>query len=96
MDEPFKGTNVKDAFDASLEILRRFATKEGCHFFFSSHLIELDEPLPGPEHIVRAHFAAQEEQGRLQFDYLLRAGISDQRLGVRVLSEEGVFEFLDK
>ncbi|MCG8415361.1 MAG: hypothetical protein MI746_14175 [Pseudomonadales bacterium] len=96
MDEPFKGTNVKDAFDASLEILRRFATKEGCLFFFSSHLIELDEQLPGPEHIVRAHFAAQEEQGRLQFDYLLRAGISDQRLGVRVLSEEGVFEFLDK
>lgn len=96
MDEPFKGTNVKDAFDASLEILRRFATKEGCLFFFSSHLIELDEQLPGPEKIIRAHFAAQEQQGRLQFDYLLRDGVSDQRLGVRVLSEEGVFEFLDK
>jgi hypothetical protein len=31
----------------------------------------------------------------LGFDYLLRSGVSSQRLGMRVLQEEGVFELLD-
>lgn len=95
MDEPFKGTNVKDAFDASLAILRRFATKEGCLFLFSSHLIELDEQLEDVEQIARSHFRALENSGKLKFDYLVRPGISTQRLGVRVLEEEGVFDLLD-
>ena len=43
MDEPFKGTNVKDALDASLAILERLATKADCLFLVSSHLIELRE-----------------------------------------------------
>ena len=95
MDEPFKGTNVKDAFDASLAILRRFATKDGCLFLFSSHLIELDEQLADESQITRSHFQALENEGRLKFDYLIRPGISTQRLGVRVLEEEGVFDLLD-
>ena len=45
MDEPFKGTNVKDAFDASLAILERFSHREECLFVFSSHLIELSDHL---------------------------------------------------
>lgn len=96
MDEPFKGTNVKDALDASLAILKRLATKEDCLFLFSSHLIELDAQLEESKHITRSHFEAQVDEGKLTFDYLLRPGVSDQRLGVRVLDEEGVFALLDK
>ena len=95
MDEPFKGTNVKDAFDASLAVLKRFATKEGCLFLFSSHLIELDDQLLESSQISRSHFVAEVDSGKLKFDYQLRPGVSDQRLGVRVLEEEGVFELLD-
>jgi DNA mismatch repair protein MutS len=95
MDEPFKGTNVKDAYDASLAVLNRFANKEGCLFLFSSHLIELDEQLEEAHFITRSHFVADVEGGKLSFDYLLRPGVSDQRLGVRVLEEEGVFALLD-
>ena len=96
MDEPFKGTNVKDALDASLAVLKRFATKEGCLFLFSSHLIELDDQLEESKQICRSHFEAQVDGTTLSFDYKLRPGISDQRLGVRVLEEEGVFSLLDK
>jgi len=96
MDEPFKGTNVKDALDASLAVLKRFATKEGCLFLFSSHLIELDDQLDESRQIARSHFEAQVDGSKLSFDYKLRDGISDQRLGVRVLDEEGVFALLDK
>jgi DNA mismatch repair ATPase MutS len=95
MDEPFKGTNVKDAFDASLAVLERFATKEDCLFLFSSHLIELDDQLEETKQISRSHFIAEVDGGRLKFDYQLRPGVSDQRLGVRVLEEEGVFDLLD-
>ena len=95
MDEPFKGTNVKDALDASKAILERFSTKEACLFMFSSHLIELSEHISDAGKIDCRYFQAQEGQGRLRFDYLLRPGVSSQRLGMRVLREEGVFELLD-
>lgn len=96
LDEPFKGTNVKDAFDASLVILQRFASKDNCLFMFLSHLIELDEHLEDVHQIKRCHFEAQEVAGKLSFNYLIQPGVSDQRLGVRVLKEEGVFELLNK
>ena len=96
MDEPFKGTNVKDAFDASLAILERFATRSQCLFMFSSHLIELSEQLKDIDRVDCRFFEAEEGEGRLKFDYQLRPGISTQRLGMRVLEEEGVFELLDK
>ena len=95
LDEPFKGTNVKDAFDASLAILKRLAAREGCLFMFSSHLIELSEKLSGVGQIDRRYFEAEEGGGRLRFEYLLRPGVSSQRLGMRVLREEGIFELLD-
>lgn len=95
MDEPFKGTNVKDALDASRSILERFAEREDCLFLCSSHLIELSASLAERPEVDCRHFAADEQGGRLRFDFRLREGISDQRLGMRVLAEEGVFELLD-
>lgn len=96
MDEPFKGTNVKDALDASLAILQRFAKVKDCLFLFSSHLIELDEQLKESNQIKRSHFEARVDGSKLSFDYMLRPGVSDQRLGVRILDEEGVFALLDE
>lgn len=96
MDEPFKGTNVKDALDASLAILQRFATKKDCLFMVSSHLIELGEQLSSNDQVDCRFFEAEESEGRLRFDYLLHQGVSSQRLGMRVLREEGVFELLDR
>lgn len=95
MDEPFKGTNVKDALDASLAILERLATRDGCLFMFSSHLIELSEELSAVGQIDCRYFEAEEGEGRLRFEYMLRRGVSRQRLGMRVLREEGIFELLD-
>jgi DNA mismatch repair ATPase MutS len=95
MDEPFKGTNIKDAFDASLAILQRFAMSEDCLFMVSSHLIELSERLSADLHVDYQYFEAEEQEDQLRFDYVLRPGVSSQRLGMRVLREEGVFDLLD-
>jgi DNA mismatch repair protein MutS len=94
MDEPFKGTNVKDALDASRTIMESFANKEGCLFMFSSHLIELCDQMSAIDKIDCRHFEANEYEGRLRFDFLLQPGVSSQRLGMRVLAEEGIFELL--
>ncbi len=96
MDEPFKGTNVKDALDASLAILERFAAREDCITLFSSHLIELNEQMTSNEQLACRYFGAIEGQDRLQFDYTLQEGVSSQRLGMRVLKEEGIFDLLDR
>jgi len=96
MDEPFKGTNVRDALEASLAIIERLESKNNCLFLFSSHLIELDEEFPSTMGIIKCHFEAEESEGELTFDYLLHSGVSNQRLGMRVLSEQGVFALLDK
>lgn len=95
MDEPFKGTNVKDAFDASRAVLERLAVREDCLCMFSSHLIELCGPMNACGRIDFRHFEAGEHEGRLRFDYMLRPGVSCQRLGMRVLREEGIFELFD-
>jgi len=95
MDEPFKGTNVRDAIDASSSIIVRFSTKANCLFIFSSHLIELSEQLQGNAQVDCRCFKAEEHEGRLRFDYQLHPGVSSQRLGMRVLQEEGIFDLLD-
>jgi DNA mismatch repair ATPase MutS len=95
LDEPFMGTNLKDALDASRAILESFAHKEGSVFLVSSHLIELGDHMIATGRVDCQHFEAHEHEGRLRFEYLLRPGVSTQRLGMRVLREEGIFMLLE-
>ena len=96
MDEPFKGTNVKDALDASRAMLDRFAVKRDCLFLVASHLIELEQQFAHQDQMDCQYFEADEREGKLRFDYQLRSGVSAQRLGMRVLEEEGVFDLLNQ
>ena len=96
LDEPFMGTNVKDAYDASRAVLTRLVKRENSVYVVSSHLLELGEGLVETRYVECSRFEATEDSGRLAYDYRLRPGISSQRLGLRVLREEGVFELLDQ
>jgi DNA mismatch repair ATPase MutS len=62
---------------------------------FSSHLIELSS-LTVTEQIDCRYFEADESEGKLRFDYVLRSDFSSQSLGMRVLREKDVFYLLDK
>ncbi len=95
-DEPFKGTNVRDALDASRAVLLRLARARGSAFLVASHLIELADALQPLTAVVSERFEADEAGGELRYDYLARPGVSTQRLGMRVLEEEGVFELFDR
>ncbi len=96
LDEPFKGTNVKDALDASRAVFRRFASARDSIFLVSSHLIEVGAALEATGAVDCRRFEAGEGPAGLEYDFTLRPGISAQRLGMRVLAEEGVFELLDE
>ena len=61
----------------------------------ASHLIELGEHLIATGQVDCRLFEASEDEGRLRFEYILRPGLSSQRLGMRVLREEGIFDLLD-
>ena len=62
----------------------------------SSHLIELGSDVIDTGRVDCRRFEADERDGRLEFDYVLRPGVSTRRLGVRVLQEEGVFALPDQ
>ncbi len=95
LDEPFKGTNVKDALDASRAVFGRLAAARDSLFLVSSHLIEVGAALEATGAVDCRRFEAGEGPAGLEYDFVLRPGISAQRLGMRVLVEEGVFELLD-
>lgn len=94
LDEPFKGTNVKDAFDATVAVLERLAEASNGLFVVTSHLIEVSERLERNPCVAFGYFEANEASSPLTFDFVLQQGVSSQRLGMRVLKEEGVFDLL--
>jgi DNA mismatch repair ATPase MutS len=95
-DEVFKGTNVHDALDASLAVIRGFAARTTSCFIVSSHLVELVADLvkvPG----IRLHcFEAEILDGEPRYDYRLRPGHSNQRLGLLLLERAGVVDLLNR
>jgi len=76
-------------------VLRGLIRRPGNLFMVSSHLIELGDEMLSDGHVDCRRFEADEQDGRLHFDYVLRAGVSSQRLGMRVLLEEGIFGLLE-
>lgn len=93
-DELFRGTNVKDACDASLTVLETFARVPNGFFLVASHLTELADALEQLRGVLLRCFDAALHEERVDFDYRIRSGVSAQRLGMKVLDKEGVLEIL--
>jgi DNA mismatch repair protein MutS len=94
VDELFRGTNVKDACDATSTVLRTMAHAANGRLIVASHLTEVADQLAQQPGVVALHFAGALVDGTLSFDYRLRAGVSAQRLGMLVLEKEGVLQAL--
>jgi DNA mismatch repair ATPase MutS len=95
-DELFKGTNVKDAFEGSLRIVKLLCRRENSLFMLSSHLLELGEKLQDEKTIKFLYFDSKVENSKPVFNYLLKEGLSDERLGMLILENEGVFKLLEQ
>ncbi len=94
-DELFRGTNVKDAYEATLAVITAFARKRSCIFLFSSHLIEVAEELKGKvPGIWFGCFPTELRGDALLYPYRLTEGVSDDRFGMYILRREGIEELL--
>ena len=94
-DELFKGTNVKDAFDGSLKIIQKMSKWESSLFILSSHLLELGNELEQEKTIRFMHFDSSVIDGKPRFSYKIKEGLSEERLGMLILENEGVFDLLE-
>jgi DNA mismatch repair ATPase MutS len=93
-DEVFKGTNVRDALDASAEVILGFARARRSGCIFSSHLAELVDVL-GTTPVIRfACFDGYIQDGVPHFSYELRPGVSDRRFGLLLLRQAQVPELI--
>jgi DNA mismatch repair protein MutS len=95
LDEPFRGTNVHDAAEATIAIVTRLAKQPGALVLVASHLAEVVPAIAADRHVRLLHFAADVRAGAVTFDYQVRDGLSTQRLGMVLLKREGVLELLE-
>lgn len=93
-DELFKGTNVKDAYEGTLEVTRAFAGHSDCLFIISTHIIEVGEALKGMDNIRFGYMPTELIDGAPQYPYTIREGITEDRQGMMIIRGEGVLELL--
>jgi DNA mismatch repair ATPase MutS len=95
VDEPFRGTNVHDAAEATLAIVTRLAAHPRALVFVASHIGEIVPSISDDPRIGLFNFAADLSGDGPRFDYRLREGVSTQRLGMVLLRQEGVLGLLN-
>ncbi|RXK86792.1 MutS-related protein [Filimonas effusa] len=95
-DELFKGTNVKDAFDATLSVTKAFGLYRNCVFVVSTHIIEVGEVLRAgsPDTLFR-YLPTVMEGAVPRYPYTLAEGITNDRQGMMIIQNEGVFDLLE-
>jgi DNA mismatch repair protein MutS len=93
-DELFRGTNVKDASDASLQVIDALAGIPGSLFMVSTHIVEIAEVLQDNPHIDFVCFASTMEGGVPWYSYKISSGVSDERTGMAILKDEGILDLL--
>ncbi len=96
IDELFKGTNVQDAMKCSTAVIVGFVKIPNSTFILSTHLYEISEPLKQYPNIIFNYFETAVENDQLVFNYQLKDGISNDRLGYLILKNEGVVDMLKK
>jgi DNA mismatch repair protein MutS len=96
-DELFRGTNVKDAYEATIAITRGFAGKRNSLFVISTHIIEAGDILKAQCDNVRFIYLPTRMNGNNPvYTYKLENGITDDRHGMVIINNEGILDILAK
>lgn len=94
-DELFKGTNVKDAYDATLSVTEAFSAYRDCFFMISTHIIEVGESLrKSTANLQFFYLPTIIENNIPKYTYLLEEGITSDRQGMMIIENEGILELL--
>lgn len=93
-DELFKGTNVKDAYDATLAVTERLAKYKECAFVISTHIIEVGEALQETPSVIFRYMPTILEGSKPKYTYQLTEGITTDRQGMIIIENEMILEIL--
>jgi DNA mismatch repair ATPase MutS len=96
-DELFRGTNVKDAYDATVAVTKAFATINNSFFVISTHIIEAGETLEKQCANIRFLYLPTEMQGNTPvYSYKLQQGITADRHGMLIIRNERIPDILNQ
>ncbi len=93
-DELFKGTNVKDAYDATLSVTASFSRYHNCIFVISTHIIEVGEALAAYPNLQFAYMPTVMDGHVPKYPYLLKQGITSDRHGMMIVMNEGILDMI--
>lgn len=96
-DELFRGTNVKDAYDATVAVTTGFARKKDSFFIISTHIMEAGEKLQQQTQGICYQYLPTEMNGNTPvYTRILKEGITSDRQGMIIIENEGILQMLDK
>jgi DNA mismatch repair protein MutS len=95
IDELFKGTNVQDAMKCSTVVVEGLIKIKRSLFILSTHLYEIGDDLKKYSNIDFKYFETNVTDEKLTFNYQLKDGVSNDRLGYLILKKEKVIELLE-
>jgi DNA mismatch repair ATPase MutS len=94
-DELFKGTNVKDAYDATLAITEAFSKNTNCSFMISTHITEVGDALKErTDNFQFRYLPTVMEGSRPRYTYKLIDGITADRHGMTIIQNEKILELI--
>jgi len=96
-DELFKGTNVKDAYDATLSVTEALAAYRNCLFVISTHIIEVGHALTDRcDNLQFSYLPTILEGNTPRYTYRLTEGITNDRQGMMIIGNERILEMLEE
>lgn len=95
IDELFKGTNVEDAMKCSTVVIEGLIKIKRSLFILSTHLYQISDSLKEYPNIDFKYFETKVTDDKLIFNYQLKEGVSNDRLGFLILKKEKVIELLE-
>ena len=96
-DELFRGTNVKDAYDATVAVTEAFSRKKSSIFMISTHIIEAGDELKKKCNNIEYVYLPTVMEGAVpRYTYKLEKGITADRHGMIIIRNEGILDILKK
>jgi DNA mismatch repair protein MutS len=94
-DELFRGTNVKDAYEATIAITAAFAKKKQSIFVISTHIIEAGDVLKEKYANINFVYLPTRMNGHHpEYTYTLEQGITGDRHGMVIINNEKILDIL--
>lgn len=96
-DELFRGTNVKDAYEATIAITSGIARRQNCMFIVSTHIIEAGEVLKEKcDNINFVYLPTLMDGNKPVYTHKLASGITSDRHGMVIIKNEGILDILTR